>query len=117
MSVSESGTPAGSHRVKTNCEVEATAAVIGGKWKPGILYHLIEGEKRFSELQRLIPDASDRMLTRSLRELEEDSLISRTVYAEVPARVEYALTDHGCKLIPVMEAMSAWGRAYGGFPD
>ncbi len=91
------------------CSVEMTVGVIGGKWKPVILFHLMSGEKRYSELRRLVAKASDRMLTRSLRELEQDNLLSRHVFAEVPVRVEYKLTKDGKTLLPILEAMSAWG--------
>ncbi|WP_286130966.1 helix-turn-helix domain-containing protein [Loktanella sp. 5RATIMAR09] len=91
------------------CSVEATVAVIGGKWKPILMFHLVSGEKRFSELKRLLPQTSDRMLTRSLRELEEDELVKREVVAEVPVRVTYSLTKDGRSLIPVLNAMSDWG--------
>jgi DNA-binding HxlR family transcriptional regulator len=96
---------------ESECAVEATVAVIGGKWKPIILFHLLAGSKRFSELQRAVPQASDRMLTRSLRELEQDKLVERTIFAEVPVRVEYALTADGRSLIPVLNAMSRWGNS------
>jgi DNA-binding HxlR family transcriptional regulator len=94
----------------SDCAVEATVLVIGGKWKPILLFHLLGGPKRFSEIQRLLPQASDRMLTRSLRELEEDHIITRTIFAQVPMRVEYALTADGQSLIPVLNAMSQWGN-------
>lgn len=96
-----------------SCPVETTVAVIGGKWKPILLFHLLSGEKRFSELKRLVPGASDRMLTKSLRELEEDMLIHREVFAEVPVRVEYRLAKDGESLIPILNAMSAWGLERG----
>jgi DNA-binding HxlR family transcriptional regulator len=80
---------------EAECAVEATVAVIGGKWKPILLFHVASGAKRFSELKKLLPQASDRMLTRSLRELENDKLLTRIVFAEVPARVEYALSEEG----------------------
>lgn len=92
-----------------SCPVEATVQMIGGKWKPILLFHLMSGEKRYSQLQKLVQNASDRMLTRSLRELEDDELINRTVFAEVPVRVEYSLTEDGRNLLPVLEAMAAWG--------
>jgi len=91
------------------CAVETTVAAIGGKWKPILLFHLLSGAKRYSELQRLVDQASDRMLTRSLRELEEDGLISRQMFAEVPVRVEYDLTTDGRSLMPILMAMSDWG--------
>jgi DNA-binding HxlR family transcriptional regulator len=99
--------------VEAECAVEATVAVIGGKWKPILLFHLVSGAKRFSELKRLLPQASDRMLTRSLRDMEQDKLIARKVFAEVPARVEYTLTKDGISLIPVLNSMSDWGIARG----
>jgi len=92
------------------CPVETTMRVIGGKWKPMLLFHLFSGPKRYSELLRLVPFLSDRMLTRSLRELEADSLVVREVFAEVPVRVQYGLTDEGETLLPILEAMSAWGQ-------
>ncbi len=91
------------------CPVEVAVATIGGKWKPVLLFHLMMGTKRYSELQRLIPNASDRMLTRSLRELEKDALVHRQVFAEVPARVEYSLTADGETLYPILVEMSRWG--------
>lgn len=96
-----------------NCEKELTLAVIGGKWKLIILWHLgLEGTKRFSELKRLIPHITQKMLTNQPRELEEDKLVERKVYAEVPPRVEYSLTDHGQSLMPVPHAMYNWGKNY-----
>jgi len=94
--------------------VASTVAIIGGKWKPILLYHLVTGSKRFSELKKLMPGASDRMLTRSLRELEEDGIVLRDVFAEVPVRVEYSLTKDGLSLIPVLNALSEWGQARNG---
>lgn len=97
------------HGSERDCAVEATLAVIGGKWKPILLFHLLDTSRRYSELARLVPRASERMLTRSLRELEADGLVSRTVFAEVPMRVEYALTSDGRTLVPILQAMSDWG--------
>lgn len=91
------------------CPVEVAVAIIGGKWKPVLLFHLMLGAKRYSELQRLVPKASDRMLTRSLRELEKDGLVHREVFAEVPVRVEYSLTTDGKTLYPILAEMSRWG--------
>ncbi|GIQ65462.1 hypothetical protein PACILC2_40300 [Paenibacillus cisolokensis] len=97
-----------------NCEKELTLAVIGGKWKLIILWHLgMEGTKRFSELKKLIPHISQKMLTNQLRELEEDQLIRRKVYPEVPPRVEYSLAPYGESLMPVLKAMYEWGKITG----
>lgn len=96
------------------CAVEVTVALIGGKWKPILLFHMLGGARRYSELARLVPRASERMLTRSLRELEADGLIERTVFAEVPPRVEYALTADGRSLVPILQTMSEWGARRGG---
>ena len=90
-----------------DCAVEA---IIGGKWKPISLFQLRHGAKRYSELRRAIPQASERMLVRSLRELEQDKLIHRQVFPEVPVRVEYSLTDSGESLIPVLQVMSDWSN-------
>ncbi|VAW14644.1 Transcriptional regulator, HxlR family [hydrothermal vent metagenome] len=94
-----------------DCPVETAVAAIGGKWKLVLIYHLISGAKRYSELQRLLPNASDRMLTRSLRELEQDNLVSREIFAQVPVRVEYDLTEDGKALLPILETMSVWGHS------
>ena len=96
-------------QTEARCAVETTLAAIGGKWKPILLYHLTHGLRRYSALQRLVPRASDRMLTRSLRELEADGLVARAVHAEVPVRVEYTLTDRGRSLVPILQVMSDWG--------
>lgn len=94
--------------------VNATLAVIGGKWKPAVIHHLTDNPMRFNELQRHIPDVSQRMLTLQLRELERDGIISRRDFRENPPRVEYALTDFGRTLLPVIHAMHAWGSRYAG---
>ncbi len=97
-----------------NCEKELTLAVIGGKWKLIILWHLgLEGTKRFSELKKMIPHITQKMLTNQLRELEDDLLVERKVYAEVPPRVEYSLTEYGISLMPVLRLMYDWGKNYG----
>ncbi|WP_078429608.1 winged helix-turn-helix transcriptional regulator [Alkalihalobacterium alkalinitrilicum] len=96
-----------------NCEKELTLSVIGGKWKLIILWHLgNDGTKRFSELKKLVPNVTQKMLTNQLRELEEDQLITRKVYPEVPPRVEYSLTEHGESLIPILKMMYKWGKNY-----
>ena len=95
-----------------NCPVEATLELIGGKYKALILFHLIEGKLRFSELQRNIPKATPKMLTQQLRELERDNLLLRTGYPVIPPKVEYQLTDFGKSIIPVLESMCNWGSNY-----
>jgi DNA-binding HxlR family transcriptional regulator len=94
------------------CPVEATLSVIGGKWKGVVLYHLLDGTKRFNQLGRLMPGVTQRMLTRQLRELEQDGLINRKVYAEVPPRVEYSLNPKGESLRPIILALKDWGEAH-----
>lgn len=95
------------------CYFELTLNIIGGKWKPIILYHLAqEGIMRFGELKRSIPDITQRMLTKQLRELEEDGLIFRNVYRQVPPKVEYSLEDAGIQLIPILLSMREWGLTY-----
>lgn len=95
-----------------NCPVEATLSLISGKYKPIILYHLLEGDLRFSALQKFIPQATAAVLTKQLRELEEDKLITRKVFAEVPPHVEYAITDYGRTLSPVLTSLCEWGKEH-----
>lgn len=95
------------------CPIETTIAVLGGRWKPLILYHLRRGPTRFNALRRLIPAVTQRMLTLSLRELERDGIIRRTVHPGVPAAVDYALTPKGASLEPVLTAMAQWAEAHG----
>lgn len=95
-----------------DCPVKLTSEVIGGKWKPLILFYLERGTHRFSELQRLLPGTTKKMLTKHLRELERDDLVRRKVFAQVPPRVEYSLTRHGQSLRPILVSMSAWGKRH-----
>ena len=95
-----------------DCPVRVTADVIGGKWKPLILFYLKSGTRRFNELRRLIPEATHKMLTEQLRQLEADDVIVRKVYAEVPPRVEYSLSAHGRSLRSVLEQMARWGERH-----
>lgn len=95
-----------------NCPVEATIDLIGGKYKAIILWHLIEDKKRFSELKRLIPKATEKMLAQQLRDLEADGLVIRTVYPVVPPKVEYSLSDFGKTIVPVLDSMCSWGQSY-----
>lgn len=97
---------------KTGCDVEATLSVIGGRWKPVLICRLLAGPKRFGELCRLAPNATERMITLQLRELEADGIITRHVFAEVPPRVEYRITERGRSLEPIVSAMQAWGRGF-----
>ncbi len=97
---------------KTGCDVEATLSAIGGRWKPVLVCHLLSGRKRFGEIRRLTPNATERMITLQLRELEADGVISRHVFAQVPPRVEYQVTDVGRSLEPILTAMQLWGAAF-----
>lgn len=94
------------------CPVETTLLLIGDKWKVMILRDLMTGTKRFGALRKSIPAISQKMLTQQLRAMEADGLVHREVYAEVPPRVEYSLTETGESLRPVLDAMSVWGRQY-----
>lgn len=96
--------------IEYNCPVEMAIKIIGGRWKCGIIYHLLEGTKRFNELRKLIPEASQPMITRHLRELEAHGVVHRKVYAEVPPKTEYSLTDTGRALEPVLWAMHKWAE-------
>jgi DNA-binding HxlR family transcriptional regulator len=94
-----------------NCEKELTLSIISGKWKIVILWHLgVEGPHRFSELQRLFPKITHKMLTSQLKELIEDGIVHREVYPEVPPRVEYSLTELGMTLLPIIQMMYEWGK-------
>lgn len=95
------------------CFFELALSVMGGKWKPVVLFHLGQtGVQRYSELKRHLPEVTDRMLTRQLRELEADGLITREVYRQVPPRVEYSLTEQGLGLFPILVTMRDWGARY-----
>jgi len=97
---------------RSNCSVEAALGVIGGRWKGVVLYWLLKDKLRFGELRRKLPNCTERMLTVQLRELEEDGLVTRTVYAEVPPRVDYELTAFGKSLEPILLALRDWGERY-----
>ena len=94
-----------------NCAIEAALDVIGSKWKGLIIFHLLDGTKRFNELRRLIPSVTQRMLTLQLRELEQDEVINRKVYPEVPPKVEYSLTSFGLELRPSLLLLREWCRS------
>lgn len=99
-------------KIGVNCPVEATISLIGGKYKAVLLWHLMSGSLRYSELHRLVPNATDKMLAQQLRELEADGLISRKVYPVVPPKTEYSLTDFGKTLTPILDELCNWGREY-----
>jgi DNA-binding HxlR family transcriptional regulator len=94
------------------CPVEATVALIGNKWRVLIIRDLIDGTKRFNELKRSVRGISQKVLTENLRALEENGLVERTVYQEIPPRVEYSLTKTGFSLMPVIASMKKWGQEY-----
>ena len=94
------------------CPVTRFMALLGGKWKPIVLFHIANGTNRFGALQRAIPDVSKQMLTTQLRELEADGILHREVFRVVPPRVEYSLTDFGLSMLPVVDAMRTWGEAH-----
>lgn len=94
------------------CPVETTLTLIGDKWKVLILRDLLTGTKRFGELKRSVGNVSQKVLTAQLRDMEESGLLTRKVYAEVPPRVEYSLTELGHSLRPILDAMSSWGENY-----
>ncbi|MEH7563106.1 winged helix-turn-helix transcriptional regulator [Priestia megaterium] len=97
---------------KVGCPVETTLDVIGGKWKGIILYHLIDGKKRFNEFRKLYPAITQRMLTLQLRELEKDGIVHREIYKEIPPKVEYSLTEFGRSLQPIILLMKDWGETH-----
>lgn len=96
---------------ETDCPVTHCLRVVGGKWKPVILFCIQNGVDRFGAMGRAVPGITKQMLTQQLRELEEDGIVSRTVHPVVPPRVDYALTDRGRSLLTVVAAMRDWGRA------
>lgn len=95
-----------------NCPVEATLDLIGGKYKALILWHLSDGKLRFSELKKAVKNATPKMLTQQLRELEAQALIHREVFPVIPPKVEYSLTELGRSLMPILVAMRDWGSNY-----
>lgn len=96
----------------SECPVTYCLSMIGGKWKPVILYLITKGANRFGVLQRAIDGISKQMLTKQLRELEEDGILHREIFAEIPPRVEYSITEKGKTLYPIINAMRSWGEAY-----
>lgn len=98
------------HNEDFHCALDVTMRFIGGKWKTVVIWYLRNGKKRFGELKTHIPDITDKMLSLQLKALEQDGIVSRKVYAEVPPRVEYELTEEGTTLIPIVESIAKWGR-------
>ena len=94
------------------CPVEAALEVLGGKWKGLILFYLRDNTRRFNELKRLMPNITQRMLTKQLRELEADKIVHRKVFQEIPPKVEYSLTNFGLTLTPILAALQEWGIEY-----
>ena len=95
---------------KVDCGITFIMEIIGGKWKPCLIYYIDQGAKRPSELQRQNPTATRRVLNQQLKELEEHGIVKRVVYAELPPKVEYSLTEMGCSLLPVIHTMYNWGE-------
>lgn len=100
------------HTFYGNCPVEAALDIIGGKWKAILLFHILDGTKRFNELGRLLPGLTPRMLTTQLRELEVDGVITRTIYPQVPPKVEYSITPFGRTLEPLLRELAAWSETH-----
>ncbi len=98
--------------VKSPCPVTTTLSVIGGKWKPIILFIIQDRKKRFGEIKKLISTITQKMLTQQLRELEQDGIINRKVYPVVPPKVEYSMTEYGQSLSPILKAMAEWGESH-----
>jgi len=92
--------------------IDITLAVIGGKWKASIIWHLAQGTMRFSDLQRVFSNITRKMLVQQLRELETDGLVHREVFRQVPPKVEYSLTEQGKSIYPILDKMCAWGRGH-----
>lgn len=107
-----SGEPMVYREKEYKCGIDLTLAVVGGKWKASILWHLAQETMRFSDLQRQFSDTTRKMLTQQLRELEADGLVHREVYPQVPPKVEYSLTEKGRSIYPVLEMMCNWAKNY-----
>jgi DNA-binding HxlR family transcriptional regulator len=94
------------------CPAELTAELIGGRWKIVLLWHLFQGVRRFSDLQRAVPGITQKVLTQQLRDMEKKGFVTRTIYPEVPPKVEYRITPLGVTLKPVVDAMHQWGAEH-----
>ncbi|MBL7964126.1 MAG: helix-turn-helix transcriptional regulator [Flavobacteriales bacterium] len=101
------------HGREYHCALDVTMDYIGGKWKTIVLWYLRKDARRFSELNRQIPGITEKMLSMQLRDLEKDGLVKRTIFPEVPPRVEYELTAEGRTLLPLLEEIAKWGRMMG----
>ncbi|HBF38100.1 MAG TPA: transcriptional regulator [Firmicutes bacterium] len=99
-------------QITEQCPLDIGLNMLSGKWKMAILWHLTKGTIRFNEMQRLLPAINQKTLTRQLRELEQDGLISRHIYPEVPPKVEYQLSEVGATILPVLDALCSWGKNY-----
>lgn len=98
--------------IKDPCPVTTTLSVIGGKWKPIILFIIRDEKKRFGEIKKLISSITQKMLTQQLRELEEDGIINRKVFAVIPPKVEYSITEYGKSLFPILDELALWGETH-----
>ena len=98
--------------ISYQCSMELTLALIGGKWKALILWHLSEKTLRYSELKKTLPKVTPKMLTQQLRELEDSGLVKRFIYTQIPPKVEYSLTQAGKSLLPILDTMCKWGQNY-----
>lgn len=94
------------------CPVRTTLNVLGGKWKLLILSYLLQGTHRYGELRRLMPEITEKMLIQELREMEQDGIVRRVVYQQVPPKVEYTLTEHGQRVQPLLNSLLDWGQGY-----
>ncbi len=99
-------------KLQDDCPVRAALDVIQGRWKPSILCELQKGPRRFSQLQTALPQVAAQVLTVQLRQLEADRIVTRTIYPEIPARVEYELSPYGTTLSCIMDELEAWGKTY-----
>lgn len=98
--------------IEYQCSIELTLSIIGGKWKVLILWYLGKKTMRFSELRKAMPNITQKMLTQQLRELEENGLVNRFIYTQIPPKVEYSLTDAGKSILPILTNLGQWGLNY-----
>jgi DNA-binding HxlR family transcriptional regulator len=100
------------NRITYKCSISLALGIIGGKWKPLILWHLKDKVLRFGELKRTLDSITQKMLTQQLRELESDGLVNRHIYTQIPPKVEYSLTEKGNTVVPILDMISKWGAGY-----